>query len=751
MEPGARLGRYEIIDLLGHGGMGEVYRASDKRLNRIVAIKTLRPRWTHDPDARARFEREARAVAALSHPNIIAIHDVGDAAGVVYVVTEFLAGSTLATHLKAGALPPETAREYALQLASGLAAAHAKGILHRDLKPANVFVTSEGRVKILDFGLASIASGAEEDEEETRVDVRTNPGAMIGTPAYMSPEQMRHQEVDQRGDLFAFGAVLYEMLSGERPFGGASVADVMTAVLTSDPRPFEHPDPLAACLERIALRCLEKLPDLRYQSAVEIVAAIGANEPPAPPAAPGRPAPPTSVAVLPFADLSADQHLGYLCDGLAEEIISGLSSLPGLRVAARTSAFQFRGKAEDVRRIGRTLGVGTVLEGSIRSAGTRLRIATQLVDVAGGYHVWSERFDREAGDVFAIEDEIAAAVVEALRGKVAGSAGVLARGTSDVEAYTLYLKGRHHWNKRTEDSLRTAATLFQATIDRDPVFAQAYGGLADVFVTLGLYGAALPLDVMPKARAAARQALAISTRVIGATATLATVAAVYDWDWAEADRLFAQAAAADPDHPTTHHWHATNGLLPQARFKDADAALARALELDPLSLIISVSLGLSAFFARRYEDAVRRFAGSLDLDASFAMGHFFLGQTLTELGRHDEAIAALERADALRGGSPETRASLGHAHARAGHADQAREALGSLEALGQTRYVSPVLLATVRAGLGEAEASLDALERAESVRSAELVWSGVRPAFASLHQAPRFSALCARIGVPITR
>jgi len=751
MEHGARLGRYEIVDLLGRGGMGEVYRARDTRLDRIVAIKTLPPLLTRDDVARSRFEREARAVAALSHPNIVAIYDVGDADGVLFVVTELLQGMTLERRLRDGALPSETVRDYALQLARGLAAAHARGILHRDLKPANLFVTPGDQIKILDFGLA-LMTVPRDHAAETIADARTNPGDFIGTPAYMSPEQMRQQDVDHRGDVFAFGAVLYEMLSGARPFVGSSMADVVTAVLTSQPRRLESRHPLAGSLEHIALRCLEKHPGQRFQSAEEVIGALveAGSAAPAQASPPARTQSRSSVAVLPFADLSAEQNLGYLCDGVAEEIITGLSRIPGLRVAARTSAFQFKGRADDVRRIGQALGVDAVLEGSVRAAGTRLRVATQLVNITDGCHLWSERFDREAGDVFAVEDEIATAVVAAMRGQFAGpaGAGMLTRGTTDAEAHTLYLKGRHHWNKRTEESLRTAATLFQAAIDRDPAYGQAFGALAELFVTLGMYGAARPADVMPKARAAASQALASAATVPGTLATLATLAAVHDWDWMEAERLFAEASTIDADDPTTHHWHAMNCLLPQGRFREADRALARALDLDPLSLIISISFGLSAYFERRYDDAVQRFESALALDDGFAMGHFFLGQTLIELGRYGDAIREFETASARAGASPEFRASLGHAYARSANGPPARAVLDELSAMTATRYVSPVLLAQVHAGLGEVDEALDALERAAEGRAADLVWIGVRPTFDPLRSLPRFRALCDRVGVP---
>lgn len=763
MNPGARLDRYELRELIGRGGMGEVYGALDTRLDRVVAVKTLAPHLAADMAARARFEREARAVAALSHPNILAIYDVGDANGVLFVVTELLEGATLKERLNAGPLTPETARDYALQLSRGLAAAHAKGILHRDLKPANAFVAQDGRVKILDFGLAMMTAARDPaGEAQTLADAQTNPGAMLGTPAYMSPEQMRNAGVDHRTDLFALGAVLYEMITGLPPFDGRSVADIVTAVLTREPKQVAARSPLGAALERIARRCLAKDPAQRFQSAQEMIGALTAADAPEDAATPVE-TPRSSIAVLPFADLSADHSLGYLCDGIAEEITIGLGRLPGLRVAAHTSAMQFKGQAIDVRRIGQALGSDTVLEGSVRSSGNRLRVVANLVDAAQGFQIWIERYDREAGDVFALEDDIATSVVSALRGRIAGRADMsvsslvgaspLARGTEDLEAYTLYLKGRHQWSNRTESSLRSAVDLFQAAVERDPGYAHAFAALAHVFVTLGLYGVAPPTEVMPKARVSAHRALELAPAspmvIADANASLATTASVFDWDWAEADRLFASAVAADPDSPTPHHWRAMNTLLPRGQFAEADAALERAAMLDPLSPILNVSLGVSAFFARRYDDAVKRFENVIALDAHFAMAHFFLGQTLTAMGQYDRAVIALDAASAITGGSPEIRASLGHAHAVAGHEAAARKILTELDHVARNRYVSPALAAHVHVGLGEPADAIAALERAAEVRAADLVWLGVRPVFDVLRDDQRFVSLCTRVGLPL--
>ncbi|MGA7991281.1 MAG: protein kinase, partial [Thermoanaerobaculia bacterium] len=451
---GSRLGPYEILAPLGAGGMGEVWRAHDGRLGREVAIKILPEALGSDAGARARFAREARAVAALSHPNVLAIFDVGEDSGIAYAVTELLEGENLRAHLAGGPLAPRRAADWALQIAEGLAAAHEKGIIHRDLKPENVFVTRDGRVKLLDFGLARREEAASDDAKTLTRSLTTDPGTILGTAAYMAPEQARGIPADHRSDLFSFGAVLWEMLAGRRAFSGTSAAEVLASVLRDQPPPLAEAGGLAGALGEVAKHCLEKDPALRFQSARDVVFALHAAESAVsrpvvtpPPSRPPDGGP--SVAVLPFRNLSPEKDSEYLSDGLSEEIIHALMKVETLHVAARTSSFAFKDKSEDVRAIGERLGVRSVLEGSVRQAGGRLRVTAQLIDVTSGYQLWSERFDRTLDDVFAVQDEIARAIANTLRVRLfGGDSTPRAAAPRDPVAYDLYLRGRFFFNRR---------------------------------------------------------------------------------------------------------------------------------------------------------------------------------------------------------------------------------------------------------------------------------------------------------------
>jgi eukaryotic-like serine/threonine-protein kinase len=751
--PGSRLGRYELLATIGTGGMGEVFRAQDTRLGRRVAVKVLNAELSRDADMRQRFEREARAVAALSHPNILAIHDVGDERGVLYAVMELLEGETLRRRLRAGALPIAAVHAIALQVARGLAAAHEKGVVHRDLKPENVFLETRGTAKILDFGLARIDPAGRSTDDETRVSHETRAGVILGTTQYMSPEQARGLATDHRTDIFSFGTVLHEMLWSAHPFAGPSLADVVSAILREDvpPRAVGEAGP-AAALDRILRRCLQKRPEERFQSAEALLLALEGAEPEAVTgqlsadlvaiaAVPHETRP--TVAVLPFADMTPARDLEYLCDGIAEEIINALMKVPGIRVTARTSAFRFKGAAEDIRTVGQALNASAVLEGSVRAAGNRLRISTQLINTEDGYQLWSERFDRTADDVFAVQDEIAREVTNALQLTLSSGASrrLVAGRTDDPEAYTLYLKGRHFWSKRTEEALQKGVACFESAIERDPRFANAHAGLAETYVTLGLYGVLDPREVMPRARAAAESALEVFALSPGALATLGCVQAVHDWAWTEAEQSFTRAIDAGGDGPSAHHWYAINYLVPLGRFDEADRHLRRALDADPLSAPISASIGLRAYFAGDYDQALADLSGTLAFESTFSAAHLFLGLSLAELGRHDAALAEIDAAMRLSGGSPEMHAATGYVSARAGRPDRAREALDTLTALAARRYVSPSLFAQVHAGLGDTTTALEWIEKARDGKAADLGWIAVRPVFDSLRAEPRFAAI----------
>ena len=753
--PGDALGHYQILEQIGAGGTGVVYRASDNRLKREVAIKVLHEPLGSDAGRLAVFTQEAQTIAALSHPNILTLHDVGTERGLWYAVTELLHGLTLRARMAQGLLAVGEAIEYGIEVAHGLAAAHAKDIVHMDLKPENLMVTDDGWVKILDFGVAKVGRPTPAVDNDTTRTHRPDRG--WGTLAYMSPEQVCGEHVDHRSDLFSLGTILYEMLAGRHPFQRESSISTMGAILRDEPSPLATLNPaVPAGLDRIVRRSLRKSRAERFQSAREIRFALeavrDAGQRPvtagAPAAGAGRDLP--SVAVLPFSDMSPAKDQECFCDGIAEELINALTQIPGLRVAARTSAFQFKGQSQDVRQIGHVLNVGTVLDGSVRKQSNRLRITVELIGTGDGYQLWSERFERGMEDVFAVQDEIAASVVKTLKGQLAITVPSVAPHTRNVDAYTSYLEGRYHWNKRTEDELQRSVECFKDAIERDAGYAVAYAGMADAYVTLGTYGCRPPSDIMPGAKRALEKALEIDPALAEAYACRGCVRSVFDWSWPDAERDFLRAIELNSSYPTAHHWYAINHLVPRGRFDDAGQELQRALELDPLALAIRTSLGMKSYFAGRYDDAMNELLRTIQLDDQFGMARAFLGATYTEQGRYHEARAEIEAALRLSGRTPEILANLGYLFGRSGDLAGARAVLDELGRLSRERYVSPARLAQVHAGLGERAEALDRLEAAVAERAADVAWLGVRPVFASLHREPRFVALLKQIGVGIS-
>ena len=558
LTPGTRLGSYSIVSLLGRGGMGEVYRAHDARLGRDVAIKVLPKQFDADPDRVHRFEQEARAIAALNHPHICQIHDVGPG----YLVLEYIEGAP-----PDGPLAADEAVRLALQVADALHAAHQKGILHRDLKPANILVTTDGRAKVLDFGLAKVMT-TEQDVTHT-ID-----GTVAGTAAYMSPEQAQGKILDARSDVFSLGAVLYEMLSGARAFGGDTAPEILSAVLRDDPPPFVAPDGL----EQIVRRCLAKHPGQRFSSMLELKAALQNTS------VVSRDAK-ASIAVLPFENMSGDKENEYFSDGLAEEIINLLAKIPDLKVIARTSAFAFKGKHEDVRRIAGALGVTSVLEGSVRKAGNRVRVTAQLISASDGSHSWSERYDRQLEDVFALQDEIAAAITAALQVTLTAPSVPGRRYTPNLQAYEHYLKALYDSSRRTPDSMARAQKHFERAIDLDPQFAAAHAQLGNLFGQIGGYGVMPPAEALPLMREEARRALTVDPLLPDGHAMLGTVAAWFDFDWAEAERHFRFAMAQGAVTPLVRCNYAMYCLLPTGRAHEAVEHYTLGLNEDPLNLM----------------------------------------------------------------------------------------------------------------------------------------------------------------------
>jgi TolB-like protein/predicted Ser/Thr protein kinase len=593
LNPGTTLGHFRITGRLGAGGMGEVYRARDERLDREVAIKMLPAEVAEDPERLARFEREAKALAKLSHANILQIFEFGEDRGITFAVTELLEGETLRGRLGQGVLPWREAVETAAAVAEGLAAAHQAGIVHRDLKPENVFLTEDGRVKVLDFGLAKVQQGpVAEQDTLTSPPPGTLAGTVLGTVGYMAPEQVRGEPADHRSDVFALGCVLHEMLTGRSPFRRETAVETMTAILREEP-----PEVALSAVEttpelnRVLGRCLEKQPSQRFQSASDLAFALRSLLAPAPStkadaaagkrrSADGRP----SVAVLPFANLSADAEQEYFCGGMAEEIINALTQVSGLRVVARTSAFAFKGKQLDVREIGGALGVATVLEGSVRRAGRRLRITAQLVDVADGCDVWSRRFDREIDDVFAIQEEIALALVGALRVSLRKEerGSLLKRVTEDPEAYAMYLKGLFFAHAYSEDGFQRALQCFEEAIGLDPTCAAAYAGVGQCYKELAHLSYLPSAEGYRKAKAAVERALELDVTLGEAHAALGSLKFLADWQFTEADADLRTALALSPASVDVHALYAQYLML-TCRFEEAIALAHRAIRLDPIS------------------------------------------------------------------------------------------------------------------------------------------------------------------------
>jgi eukaryotic-like serine/threonine-protein kinase len=759
LAPGTRLGPYEILSALGSGGMGEVYRARDGRLERMVALKVLPAHLAASADALGRFEREAKAVAALSHPNILAIHDFGVENGTPYAVMELLEGATLGDRLSESAISLRKALEWALQIARGLAAAHERGIVHRDLKPQNLFVTRDGLVKILDFGLARQAAAMRE-ERSADPTAGTQEGAILGTVGYMSPEQAHGRPADHRSDLFSFGAILYEMLAGKRAFQKETAVETMVAILHEEPAALAASD-VPSEVEQIVSHCLEKAPEDRFQTARDLAFALqvadretrfGRTDSDS--AATGRKDPsqktsgvstgPPSIAVLPFRNMSADPGTEYFSDGMTEEIITALTGIPDLAVTARTSSFAFKGRDLDVRQIGRELGVRTVLEGSVRQAGTRIRITAQLIDVASGYHLWSERFDREMQDVFEVQDEIARAITETLKIRLlqSGDAPLRAPATKNVDAYNHYWKGRYFWSRR---QMPEAIAGFQAAVAGDPEYALAYTGLADTYAVWGFYGGIPTWEAYGRARDAAERARELTPEAPGVHVAFGILEHYYGWDVKRQEQELRLAIAQDPKSAEGYIWLAFC-LAATGRYAEAEEIGRRGAAAEPHSANARAAIGWAFLSARRYDEAAAEYtrACALDDDAVFPL--WSLGVAQRHGGREDEAVATFQQAIAKTGGRHfYERGLLVEALAAAGRTAEARQAFEELEQQERSAYVPHLIKAYALTGLGERERALTELERAYDDRNAFL-WSQIHvPAFDPLKDDPRWKAVATRL------
>ena len=761
--------------------MGEVYRARDSRLDREVAIKVLPEHLASDPEFRARFEREAKAVAAISHPNILAIHDVGVDRGIPYSVTELLEGDTLRARLKEGPLPWREAVDIVLAVVEGLAAAHGKGIIHRDLKPENIFLTREGHTKILDFGLARwnpVSAGAEGADSFPTLEHATRPGTVMGTVGYMSPEQLRGRAVDERSDLFSLGAVLYEMLSGRRPFGGSTAPETMASILKEDPQPLIKIGlDLPRALDDAVSRCLAKNPDARFATARELGVAV--REVLAPPsrrvtrrraalaavlllavtlAGWGiqilRSVPPSgaridSLAVLPLENLSGDPEQDYFVDGMTDALIAGLAKIGALRVTSRTSAMQYKGVRKPITEIARELNVDAVVEGTVGRSGDRVRITAQLIDAASERHLWTETYERDLGDVLALQSEFARAIAREIRVTLAtGEQARLSTSVRPVEpkAYESYLKGRYAFWRVNAESLRKSKDYYLEALAIDPDYALAHAGLADTYVTLGVFAFMPPNEAYSKARQAALKALELDPGLSDAHNSLAMIHRDYDWDWHESEKLFKRAIELNPQNVFAHHMYGIHFAW-IGRFDEATAEVEVARRLDPLNLATLSDAVYVDRLAGRYDQAIEGFKRALELDPTYVVSHRELAIVYELKGMFEDAIRHLEKAFSL---SAETNseAYLARVYALSGKRDKARRILDGLLKGRATRYVAPADLALVYLALGETDEAFQWLETAYQTRDVMLLSLKIDARYRSIRQDPRYKDLLRRVGQP---
>ena len=736
LSAGTRLGPYEILAPLGRGGMGEVYCARDSRLGRDVAVKILPQHLANDSAARTRFEREARAVAALSHPNVVVIFDVGEEDGVHFVVMELLHGETLRERIQRSSCSQGEAAEIGAAIAEGLGAAHAKGIIHRDLKPENVFLTVDGPVKVLDFGLARMSSaGSGGLESPAPTAMETTPGTILGTFAYMSPEQVRGDTSDAPSDLFSLGSVLYEMVTGSPAFSRPSPAETMAAILNnSPPRITASPD-----LDPIVSQCLAKEASQRPSAADAASALRLLVERPAPRR---RSRAVDSVAVLPFVNAENRQDTEYLCDGITESLINHLSQIPKLRVVPRSTAFRYKGVDIDPERAARELNVRVLLTGRLLLRGDTLNVQAELVDAAAHSQLWGQKYSRTLSDMWAVEEQIAREIADTLRVKLnrAENRRLTRRATPDGDAYQLYLRGRHLWNRRTRDTLGKAIAYFQQAIDRDPLYALAYAGLADCYAVQGTFTFGPPGETFPRAKAAAQRAIEIDENLAEAHVVLAIVSTFFEADRETAEREFRLALALNSNYAVAHQWYGAY-LCFKADFQHGLAELDYARELEPLSAMINVQLGVGFYLARRYEEAAQVLRNTIAFEPAFWPAHLFLGMVCEQQRDDHQAIAEAAFAAQLSERHPVTVSGLGYVLGGTSAPQQAAPLLAELSARARNDYIDPYHFALIHLALGDETSALQRLQEAVSRHSPYALWLGVDPRLDRLRANAGFTVL----------
>jgi TolB-like protein/Tfp pilus assembly protein PilF/predicted Ser/Thr protein kinase len=768
--------------------MGEVFLAEDTRLDRRVAIKFLQLELTADERAKKRLIREAQAAAKLDHPCICPIYEVADEAGRAFIVMQYVEGETLADLIARARLPIPDAVGIATQVAEALIEAHSHGIVHRDIKPQNIMVTAGKRVKVLDFGLAKLIPTGDMSGDNRRAEsIMTEAGMIIGTVPYMSPEQVSGESLDLRSDIFSFGAVLYEMVTGNAPFVGNNPAAIMAAILTQVPPALKQQAPEAPPrLQQILDNCLAKDPGQRYNNARELAEDLRDVDLPGSARSSRASVRPLllrsrrlaaaaaaavlvllaaafalyrmssrhpaldSIAVLPLNSAAADEDAVYLSDGIAESLINSLSQMPRLRVVARTTVFRYRDSVVDPQRVGRDLGVGAVLTGKLSRRGNQLLVQADLIDVASGAQLWGDRYVRTTSDVFAVQDEIVQRISERLRVRLTGEEQqrLVKRYTDNSEAYRLYLKGRFFWDKRTASGMETARQLYKQAIDLDPSYALAYSGLADTYVFCQC--PTRRTETIPLAKAYAERALQLDESLAEPHATLGFIKMNYEFDWKGAEGELERAVQLSPSYPVAHQFYA-GWLLQQGQFESGLAEAKRAVELDPLSLAANWYLGASLYHTRRYDEAIEQLRRTIQMEPKYPLAHSTLGLAYLQRKLYREALAELKLAQELRPESDETESHLGYAYATVGNTPAAEKKLAGLLAKSSSgKAVSdnlPLLIARLELSLGRTDEAMQWLNRAYEQRSFGLFFLKVDPTFDPLRADPRFAAFLNKIGL----
>jgi serine/threonine-protein kinase len=791
---GQTISHYKILEKIGEGGMGVVYKAQDLTLDRTIALKFLPHRISANETEKARFLQEAQAAAALNHPNICTIYGVdesdqpdktGLAGGKMFIAMEYIEGGTLREKLPYAKI--DDAVTIAAQIGEALQEAHSKGIVHRDIKADNIMLTSKGQAKVMDFGLAKLKGSLK----------LTRTSSTVGTLGYMAPEQIQGGEIDHRSDIFSFGVLLFEMLTGRLPFRGEHEAAIVYSIVNEEPESVQkNRQDISAEIDRIIHRALEKDPEDRYQSVADMVSelrrerktstkvirpSLAEATPPHSAAAEipadlpivslkrrvtlfgalgvglavvalvvhlftGRHQSIDSLAVLPFENVGADPNTEYLSDGITESLINTLSQLSNLSVMSRSSVFHFKGKDIDPQKVGKEMGVKAVLLGRVVQRGNNLQISTELVDVSNSNQIWGKQYNKTLSDILTVQEDISKEISQQLRLKLVGEdeKRLTKRSTENTEAYQLYLNGRFHWNKRKADHLEKAVDYFTQAIEKDPGFALAYAGLASTYSLLPEYSGKPPRDFIPKAEKAARKAM-------GLDVTLAEPHAVlgynmnYQWDWEGAEREYKRAIELDPNYPTAHHWY-SDILEHQGKLEEALSEIKRAQELDPLSPIITAQVGENLFYMQRYDLAIEQFNKVLELDQNFPYVYVFLGNMYAQQNKFDEAISELQKVRQIVGAvNPYGIGHLGYVYARAGKKNEAIKVLNQLLEFSKKGYTLSVQIAYVYAGLGDKDRAFEWLEKGYNEQNRFLGYLKIDHPWDSLRSDSRYTALLKKI------